>query len=106
MKKLLLSFGLIVAFFAIDRHVFGQPTSAGAPKPIIDGTGAYGKALLERLNVDPEGTQKRNLKPFVVGYCGWRTRTIAQYPMTKFDGLQIGLCRTILQSFDGQLTPT
>jgi tetratricopeptide (TPR) repeat protein len=105
MKKLLLLFGFSAALITFEGHAWGQTTPA-ALKPIIDGTGAYGKALFERLNTDPDGTQKRNIKPFVIGYCGWRTKTIAQYPMTKFDGLQIGLCRTILQSFDGQLTPT
>jgi len=79
---------------------------ASQTRPIVDGTGAFGKALFEHLNVDPDGTQKRNIKPFVIGYCGWRLRTIAQYPITKYDGLQLGLCRTILQPFDGQLTAT
>jgi hypothetical protein len=68
---------------------------ASQTRPIVDGTGAFGKALFEHLNVDPDGTQKRNIKPFVIGYCGWRLRTIAQYPITKYDGLQLGLCRTI-----------
>jgi|SRR5688572_433085 len=102
MKQLFLFLAAISAMIIFVGSLQAQTT----PRPIVDGTGAFGKALFERLNPDPEGTQKRNVKPFVIGYCGWRTKAIIQYPITKFDGLQIGLCRTILQPFDGQLTPT
>ena len=100
MKQILLFFAAIAPFLSLSISVASQT------KPIVDGTGAFGKALLEHMNSDPEGAQKRNIKPFVIGYCGWRTKTIAQYPITKYDGLQLGLCRTILQPFDNQLTGT
>ena len=106
MMKLFLFLATITAVLIPAAPVTGQASSGTTAKPIVDGTGVFGKALFERLNTDPDGPQKRNIKPFVIGYCGWRTRAIAQYPITKFDGLQIGLCRTILQPFDGQLTPT
>ena len=99
---------LVMTFTTLSPAVgiSAQTSTLTTPKPIVDGTGVFGKALFERLDPDPNGTQKRSIKPFVIGYCGWRTKTIAQYPITKFDGLQIGLCRTILQPFDSQLTPT
>jgi len=98
---------LILASFLIPAGLVTVSAQTGAaPKPIVDGTGVFGKTLFERLNTDPDGAQKRNIKPFVIGYCGWRTKALVQYPITKFDGLQIGLCRTILQPFDSQLTTT
>lgn len=74
------------------------------PKPIIDGTGAFGKALVQRLSTDSDGRQKKNIHPFVVGYCGWRVRGLTLYPITKFEGMQLGLCKTILDVFDPQIT--
>ena len=106
MKQRSLLLATISATLITAPFLIGQAPAGTAPKPIVDGTGAFGKALFDRLNTDPEGAQKRNVKPFVIGYCGWRTKAITQYPITKFDGLQIGLCRTILQAFDNQLTPT
>ena len=106
MTQLFLFFVMIFVTLATAVPLTSQTPVGSGPKPIVDGTGVFGKALFERLNTDPDGAQKRNIKPFVIGYCGWRTNTIAQYPITKFDGLQLGLCRTILQPFDRQLTPT
>ena len=89
-----------IAFFEV---VGGQTIQ---PRPIVDGTGAYGKALVQKLSTDVDGRQRKNVHPFVIGYCGWRVRTITNYSVTKFEGMQLGLCKTILDFFDPQLTTT
>jgi tetratricopeptide (TPR) repeat protein len=87
-------------------NLLGQSTANNEPRPIIDGTGTYGKAIVSKLSTDLDGKLKNNVHPFVVGYCGWRVRVITSYPLTKLDGMQMGLCKTILDFFDPQLTPT
>ena len=76
------------------------------PRPIVDGTGIFGKALVQKLSADPDGRQKKNLHPFVIGYCGWRVRALTLYSITKYEAMQMGLCRSILDFFDPQITQT
>ena len=81
-----------------------QQAASNEPRPIIDGTGTYGKAIVSKLSTDLDGKLKNNVHPFVIGYCGWRVRVLTNYPLTKLDGMQVGLCKTILDFFDPQLT--
>src|SRR5687767_4407736 len=99
-------FVLVLIAVGIGGPVFvsGQ-TTAAAPKPIVDGTGVFGKSLLTKLSTDSEGRQKKNIHPFVIGYCGWRVRALTNFSLTKYDGMQIGLCRSILDFFDPELKP-
>jgi Tfp pilus assembly protein PilF len=96
---------IIFGLFGVASVADAQTVSSGA-KPIVDGTGAFGKALVAKLAADSDGRLKKNVHPFVIGYCGWRVRSITNYPLTKYDGAQIGLCRAILNYFDAQLTET
>jgi Tfp pilus assembly protein PilF len=81
-------------------------TTASDRKPIIDGTGIFGKTVVGKLATDVEGRQRKNVHPFVIGYCGWRVRALTNFSLTKLDGMQIGLCKTILDFFDPEITPT
>ena len=94
---------LNLVLIAAPLHSNAQ-TASSESKPIVDGTGAFGKALVAKLATDTDGRLKKNVHPFVVGYCGWRVRSLTNYPLTKYDGMQIGLCRAILNYFDAQLT--
>ncbi len=99
---------LIAALMAIAlgaTALNGQTTSTD-PKPIIDGTGIFGKALVGKLATDADGRQRKNVHPFVIGYCGWRVRALTNFSLTKLDGMQVGLCKTILDFFDPEITPT
>ena len=95
----------ICLFLNVCTNVMAQ-TAASEPRPMIDGTGTFGKALAAKLDTDTDGRQRKNVHPFVIGYCGWRVRALTNYSLTKYDGMQIGLCRIILNSFDAQLTET
>lgn len=99
-RALLLLIVLSVCSFV---RVFAQTAQ---PRPIVDGTGVYGKALVQKLSMDVDGRQRKNVHPFVIGYCGWRVRILTNYSLTKFEGMQLGLCKTILDFFDPQLTTT
>lgn len=101
--KSLAAISLFLIFVPMPRSSFAQTVQ---PKPIVDGTGIFGKALIQRLSTDPDGRQKKNIYPFVIGYCGWRVRALTLYSMTKYEGMQLGLCKTILDFFDPQITPT
>ena len=77
MKKAVLFAFLVIAFTAAP-FVNAQTVSA-EPKPIVDGTGAFGKALVTKLAADTDGQLKKNVHPFVIGYCGWRVRSLTNY---------------------------
>ena len=94
---------LIFVSFGLSNPALSQPAQ---PRPIVDGTGVYGKTLVQKLSTDVDGRQRRNVHPFVIGYCGWRVRTLTNYSITKFEGMQLGLCKTILDFFDPQVTTT
>jgi tetratricopeptide (TPR) repeat protein len=94
-----------LAMAAFGAVAMSQATSSDH-KPIIDGTGIFGKTLVGKLANDVEGRQRKNVHPFVIGYCGWRVRALTNFSLTKLDGMQIGLCKTILDFFDPEITPT
>jgi len=102
MKSNLRCISIAILSAVLPLYISAQPAQ---PKPIIDGTGAFGKALVQRLSTDSDGRQRKNIQPFVIGYCGWRVRGLTLYPITKFEGMQLGLCKTILDVFDPQITP-
>src|SRR5215212_4845177 len=104
MKSALSALVLIAVSFGGPLFANGQAATA-APKPIVDGTGVFGKSLLTKLSTDADGRQKKNIHPFVIGYCGWRVRALTNFSLTKYDGMQIGLCRSILDFFDQELKP-
>jgi len=101
MKSKLFCVSITLLSVILPLHISGQTAQ---PKPIIDGTGAFGKVLVQRLGTDPDGRLRKNIQPFVIGYCGWRVRSLTLYPITKFEGMQLGLCKTILDVFDPQIT--
>jgi tetratricopeptide (TPR) repeat protein len=102
MKSALSALVLIAVSFGGPLFARGQSATA-APKPLVDGTGVFGKSLLTKLSTDTDGRQKKNIHPFVIGYCGWRVRALTNFSLTKYDGMQIGLCRSILDFFDPEI---
>ena len=85
---------LNLVLIAAPLHSNAQTTSSES-KPIVDGTGAFGKALVAKLATDTDGRLKKNVHPFVVGYCGWRVRSLKNYKGTKYDRMQIGRSRAM-----------
>src|SRR5689334_5949867 len=92
-------------FSALLLCVFAVAASAQAKSPpIVDGTSTWAKQVLTALG-DLSPATRKNLKPFAIGYCGWRSNRMAQFPMTQFEGRQLKICEFALAHFDETLGP-